>query len=109
MRKHQNCYGIEVEVARQRVRRNYDRELSSREAHRVSMRQVAPGILDLLRRCLYVPVSGEPLQEENRRRRGQHVSITKAAAAAGVTHGPVFRAINKAGRVWGAGMSPKVL
>ncbi|MFN2444517.1 MAG: tyrosine-type recombinase/integrase [Vicinamibacterales bacterium] len=30
-------------------------------------------------------------------------------AAAGVTHGPVFRAINKAGRVWGAGMSPKVL
>jgi integrase len=30
-------------------------------------------------------------------------------AAAGVTHGPVFRAINKAGRVWGDGMSPKVL
>ena len=26
-----------------------------------------------------------------------------------VTHGPVFRAINKAGRVWGNGMSPKVL
>ena len=26
-----------------------------------------------------------------------------------ITHGPVFRAINKAGRVWGAGMSPKVL
>jgi integrase len=30
-------------------------------------------------------------------------------AAADVTHGPVFRAINKAGRVWGDGMSPKVL
>jgi integrase len=30
-------------------------------------------------------------------------------AAAGITHGPVFRAINKAGRVWGDGMSPKVL
>ena len=29
--------------------------------------------------------------------------------AAGITHGPVFRAINKAGRVWGDGMSPKVL
>jgi integrase len=28
---------------------------------------------------------------------------------AGITHGPVFRAINKAGRVWGDGMSPKVL
>lgn len=28
---------------------------------------------------------------------------------AGITHGPVFRAINKAGRLWGAGMSPKVL
>jgi integrase len=30
-------------------------------------------------------------------------------AAAGITHGRVFRAINKAGRVWGDGMSPKVL
>jgi hypothetical protein len=29
-------------------------------------------------------------------------------AAAAITHGPVFRAINKAGRVWGDGMSPKV-
>jgi integrase len=30
-------------------------------------------------------------------------------AAAGITRGPVFRAINKAGRVWGDGMSAKVL
>ena len=30
-------------------------------------------------------------------------------AAAGIAHGRVFRAINKAGRVWGDGMSPKVL
>jgi len=30
-------------------------------------------------------------------------------AAANITHGTVFRAINKAGRVWGDGMSPKVL
>jgi len=30
-------------------------------------------------------------------------------AAAAITNGPVFRAINKAGRVWGEGMSPKVL
>ena len=30
-------------------------------------------------------------------------------AAASITHGTVFRAINKAGRVWGDGMSPKVL
>jgi integrase len=29
--------------------------------------------------------------------------------AAGITHGPVFRAINKVGRVWGDGMSHKVL
>jgi integrase len=29
--------------------------------------------------------------------------------AAGITEGRVFRAINKAGRVWGDGMSPKVL
>ena len=29
--------------------------------------------------------------------------------AAGITHGLVFRAINRAGRVWGEGMSPKVL
>ena len=30
-------------------------------------------------------------------------------AAAAITHGRVFRAINKAGRVWGDGVSPKVL
>ena len=30
-------------------------------------------------------------------------------AAADITHGPVFRAINKAGRVWRDGMSPKAL
>ena len=30
-------------------------------------------------------------------------------AAAAIRHGRVFRAINKAGRVWGDGMSPKVL
>jgi integrase len=30
-------------------------------------------------------------------------------AAAAITEGPVFRAINKAGHVWGNGMSPKVL
>jgi len=29
--------------------------------------------------------------------------------AAGITHGVLFRAMNKAGRVWGNGMSPKVL
>jgi integrase len=29
--------------------------------------------------------------------------------AAAITGGPVFRAINKAGRIWGDGMSPKVL
>ena len=29
--------------------------------------------------------------------------------AVDITHGPVFRAINKAGRVWGDGMSPKVV
>ena len=29
--------------------------------------------------------------------------------AVDITHGPVFRAINKTGRVWGDGMSPKVL
>ena len=31
------------------------------------------------------------------------------AWTAAITDGPVFRAINKAGRVWGDGMSPKVL
>jgi len=35
------------------------------------------------------------------------VDAWKAAAA--ITEGPVFRAINKAGHVWGDGMSPKVL
>src|SRR5438876_1985496 len=36
-----------------------------------------------------------------------HIDAWTAAAA--ITHSPVFRAINKAGRVWGDGMSPKVL
>jgi integrase len=37
------------------------------------------------------------------------VAVDAWTAAAAITHGPVFRAINKAGRVWGDGMSPKVL
>ena len=36
-------------------------------------------------------------------------AVDKWTAAAGITHGVMFRAINKAGRVWGNGMSPKVL
>jgi integrase len=36
-------------------------------------------------------------------------AVDACTAAAAITEGPVFRAINKAGRVWGDGMSPKVL
>jgi hypothetical protein len=36
-------------------------------------------------------------------------TIDAWTTAAGITEGTVFRAINKAGRVWGDGMSPKVL
>jgi integrase len=36
-------------------------------------------------------------------------AIDAWTAAAAITEGPVFRAINKAGRIWGDGMSPKVL
>jgi integrase len=36
-------------------------------------------------------------------------AVDEWTVAAGITHGVVFRAINKAGRVWGSGMSPKVL
>src|SRR6185503_8891735 len=36
-----------------------------------------------------------------------HIDAWTAAAA--ITHGPVFRAINTAGRIWGDGMSPKEL
>ena len=36
-------------------------------------------------------------------------AIAAWTAAATITEGPVFRAINKAGRIWGHGMSPKVL
>jgi integrase len=36
-------------------------------------------------------------------------AIDEWTVAAGITHGVLFRAINKAGRVWGGGMSPKVL
>jgi integrase len=52
--------------------------------------------------------------------KGQHVrtvpipawvknAIDKWTVAGGIMHGVLFRAINKAGRVWGDGMSPKVL
>jgi integrase len=36
-------------------------------------------------------------------------AVDEWTVAAGITDGVVFRAINKAGRVWGSGMSPKVL
>ena len=36
-------------------------------------------------------------------------AIDTWTTAAGITDGAVFRAINRAGRVWGDGMSPKVL
>jgi integrase len=36
-------------------------------------------------------------------------AIDEWTVAAGITHGVLFRAINKAGCVWGDGMSPKVL
>lgn len=37
------------------------------------------------------------------------VAVDAWTTAAGITEGRVFRAINKAGRIWGNGMSPKVL
>src|SRR5262249_33993481 len=36
-------------------------------------------------------------------------SIDEWAALAAITSGPLFRAINKAGRVWGSGFTPKVI
>jgi len=36
-------------------------------------------------------------------------AVDARTTAAGNTHGTIFRAINKAGRIWGDGMSPKVL
>jgi site-specific recombinase XerD len=36
-------------------------------------------------------------------------AIDAWTTAAAITRGRVFRAINKAGRIWGDGMSPKVL
>jgi len=39
---------------------------------------------------------------------GAHAGVDPAAGSA-ITEGRVFRGINKAGRIWGDGMSPKVL
>ncbi len=36
-------------------------------------------------------------------------TIDMWTTAAGITHGAVFRAINQSGRIWGDGMTPKVL
>jgi integrase len=40
---------------------------------------------------------------------GFKAAVDAWTPAVNITHGPAFRAINKAGRVWGDGMSPKVL
>src|SRR5205823_14134434 len=36
-------------------------------------------------------------------------AIDESAIVAGINSGPLFRAINKAGRVWGNGFTPKVI
>jgi len=36
-------------------------------------------------------------------------AIDRWAVSAGITSGPLFRAINKAGRTWGNGFTPKVI
>jgi hypothetical protein len=36
-------------------------------------------------------------------------AIDEWAIVAGINSGPLFRAINKAGRVWGNGFTPKVI
>ena len=47
------------------------------------------------------------MYEPSRCQRG--AAVDAWTTAADITQGPVFRAINKAGRVWGDGMSTKVL
>jgi integrase len=37
------------------------------------------------------------------------IAVDAWTTAGAITHGSIFRAINRAGRVWGDGMSPKVL
>src|SRR6266496_4294808 len=51
-----------------------------------------------------MPVTSEPCQS----RRGSRPRSMRGRPA-GISEGRVFRAINKAGRIWGDGMSPKVL
>jgi integrase len=36
-------------------------------------------------------------------------AIDQWTSSSGITEGALFRAINKAGKIWGAGMTPKVL
>ncbi len=40
---------------------------------------------------------------------GVKEAINQWTAASGITEGCLFRAINKAGKIWGTGMTPKVL
>lgn len=61
---------------------------------------LSPVIADLVGKGGHVRTVPIPTWVQN------HVDLWTAAA--GVTHGPVFRAINKAGRAWGDGMSAKV-
>jgi integrase len=57
-------------------------------------------IADLVGRCGHVRTVPIPTWVKT--------AVEACTAASDITHGPVFRAINKTGRVWGNGMSPKV-
>ena len=75
-------------------------ELLALQLESIQQREEHWVIVDLVGKGGHVRTVPIPIWVKN------HVDAWTAAAA--ITHGPVFRAINKAGRVWGDGMSPKV-
>jgi integrase len=103
----------EADVATSRARRDYDMlamligcglqraELLALTLESIQLREDHWVIADLVGKGQHVRTVPIPTWVKH--------AIDEWTVAAGITHGVLFRAINKAGRVWGEGMSPKVL
>jgi integrase len=76
-------------------------ELLALRLESIQLREDHWVIADLVGKAQHVRTVPIPIWVKN--------AIDEWTVAAGITHGVLFRAINKAGRVWGDGMSPKVL
>jgi integrase len=76
-------------------------ELLASRVHSIQLREEHWVIADLLGKAGHVRTVPIPAWVK--------AGIDEWKKAAGITDGALFRSINKTGRVWGTGMTPKVL